>query len=64
MKLKELKKVIDKAVEYAGELDPCVEIWVGQKRAYTIGSVSQFGLVPDVLISVGEKIYDFRDDSK
>lgn len=58
MKLKELKKVIDKAAEYAGDCDPDVEIWVGNKRAYKIGRIGQFGVVPDVTISVGEKIYD------
>lgn len=58
MKLKELKDMIDKAVEYAGDCNPDVEIWVGEKKAYKIGRVGQFGVVPYVTIHVGEKIYD------
>ena len=61
MKLKKLKEIIDKAVEYAGDCDPDVEIWVGDKKAYRIGSIGQFGIVPDLTISVGEKIYDSRE---
>ena len=62
MKLKKLKEVIDQAVEYAGDCDPDVEIWVGDKKAYRIGRIGQYGLIPDVTISVGEKIYDARED--
>lgn len=58
MKLKKLKEVIDQAVQNAGECDPEVEIWVGDHKAYRIGSIGQFGLIPDLTISVGEKIYD------
>lgn len=58
MKLKELKTAIDKAVEYAGDCDPDVEIWIGDKRAYKVGRIGQFGVVPDVTIHVGKKIYD------
>lgn len=58
MKLRELKEVIDKAVACAEGCDPDVEIWVGKKRCYKIGSIGQFNLVPDVTITVGEKIYD------
>lgn len=58
MKLKELKTFIDMAVEFAGECNPDVEIWIGDKRAYKVGQVRQFGVVPDVTIHVGEKIYD------
>lgn len=61
MKLKELKECIDIAVERAGECDPDVEIWIGEKRAHKIGSIGQFGFIPDVVISVGEKIYDSED---
>lgn len=61
MKLKLLKEVIDKAVDYAGDCDPDVEIWVGDKKAYRIESISQFGVVPDVTITVGEKIFDSRE---
>lgn len=58
MKLKKLKEVVDKCVENAGELDPDVEVWVGVTKAYRIGSIGQFGVIPDVTITVGEKIYD------
>lgn len=58
MKLKQLKTVIDQAVDYAGDCDPDVEIWIGEKKAYKIGHISQFGVLPNVIISVGEKLYD------
>lgn len=61
LKLKQLKEIIDKAVEYAGECDPDVEIWVGDKRGYYIGSIGQFGVIPDVTIHVGEKFYDSKE---
>jgi len=58
MKLKELKSIIDAAVEYAGNCDPNVEIWIGDKRAYEIGRIGQYGVEPDVTIHVGKKIYE------
>ena len=58
MKLKQLKTVIDQCVDYAGDCDPEVEIWIGDKKAYNIGRISQFGVLPNVIISVGEKLYD------
>ena len=58
MKLKKLKEIIDEAVEYAGDCDPDVEIWIGDKKGYRIGSIGQFGVIPDLTISVGEKFYD------
>ena len=60
MKLKQLKAVIDQCVDYAGDGDPDVEIWIGDKKAYKIGHIGQYGVVPDVLISVGEKLYDAK----
>jgi len=62
MKLKELKSVIDQAVEYAGDCNPDVEIWIGDKKAYRIGRIGQFGVIPDLTISVGEKIFDANFD--
>ena len=62
MKLKKLKEIIDQCVENAGDCDPEVEIWVGDKKAYRIGRIGQYGLIPDVTISVGEKIYDALED--
>ncbi len=61
LKLKQLKEIIDKAVEYAGDCDPDVEVWVGDKKAYRIGSIGQFGVIPDLTIHVGEKIFDSRE---
>jgi hypothetical protein len=61
MKLKELKQAIDRAVEYAGELNPNVEVWY-KKKMYRIQSIGQFHLVPDVTITIGEKVLDLGDD--
>lgn len=60
VKLKQLKAVIDQCVDCAGDCDPDVEIWIGDKKAYKIGRIGQYGVVPDVLISVGEKVYDAK----
>jgi len=57
MKLKELKRAIDIAVEYAGDLDPEVEVWF-KKSMYRIQSISQFGVVPDVTITIGKKEHE------
>lgn len=62
MTLKELKTIIDQAVDYAGDCDPDVEIWIGDKKAYNIGRIGQYGVVPNVIISVGEKVYDATID--
>lgn len=64
MKLKKLKAVIDQAVDYARDCDPDVEIWIGDKKAYRIGRISQFGVLPNVIISVGEKLYDATTDDQ
>lgn len=58
MTLKELKSVIDQAVERAGECDAKVEVWY-KNKGYRIARVGQFGLIPDVTITIGEKIFDF-----
>ena len=47
-------------MEYAGDFDPDVEIWIGDKKGYYIGSIGQFGFIPDLTIHVGEKFYDSR----
>ena len=60
MKLKELKKVIDKAVEYADGCDADVEVWLG-KKGYRIRTIHQYGVVPDVIIELGEKFYEDKD---
>lgn len=60
MKLKELKLAIDKAVEYAGDCDVDVEVWY-KNKGYRIGQIGQFGVIPDVVITIGEKIYDLTE---
>ena len=51
MKLSKFKKQIDMAVKYAGDHDPDVEFWVGEKQ-YDIKNIGQFSIVPDVVISL------------
>ena len=51
MKLKQLKVLIDTAVEAAGDLDPNVEVWHNGKQYY-IEDVSQFSIIPDVTLSI------------
>jgi len=61
MKLKDLKEKIDLAVEFAGETDPDVTIWVGDDTEYEIGRIGQFQIKPDVNIHVGEKVYESQE---
>ena len=51
MKLDKFKKLIDAAVEFAGDVAKYadVEITVGEK-AYAISEVRQFSVKPDVII--------------
>lgn len=58
MKLRKLKELVDLAVENAGDCDPDVEIWF-KKSIYDIRSVGQFGVIPDLTIEIGEKLFDF-----
>jgi len=51
MKLKELKKVIDKCCRKADRCNPDIEIWAGRKL-YVIDDISQFGVIPDVVINI------------
>lgn len=60
MKLKKLKEIIDKCVENAGDTDPDVEVWF-KKAMYDIREIGQFGVVPDVTITIGEKLLDFNN---
>lgn len=64
MKIKELKKYVDKAYENGEECD--VEFWIelddGQSFIADVESIGQFNLVPDMTITVkpkneGNKIY-------
>ncbi len=57
MKLITLKEVIDAAVEFAEDCDPNVEVLKGNST-YDIKNISQFGIKPDVIIELGDKIYD------
>jgi len=54
MKLKQLKSCIDQCVVSAGKLNPNVEVWIGDK-SYRIKEVSQFGVVPDVAITLTKR---------
>lgn len=55
MQLKELKEIIDKAVENAGHTDPKVEVWFGDV-CYDIDKISQFQIVPDVIIKLKQAV--------
>ena len=55
MKLRKLKEVIDQCVERAEDCDPDVEVWF-KKSMYRIREIGQFGVIPDVTISIGEKV--------
>lgn len=60
MKLRQLKAVIDQAFENAEGMDVEVEVWF-KKRMYRIERVGQFGLVPDVTITIGPKVLDLNE---
>lgn len=57
MKLAELKAVVDAAVERAGDTAQhvSVEVWLGKKGPYDVLSVSQFSVIPDLVICAGVK---------
>ena len=57
MKLKKLKEIIDQCVDRVGECDPDVEVWF-KKSMYDIREISQFGIIPDVTIVIGEKLLE------
>lgn len=57
MKLKKLKEIIDQCVENAGDTDPEVEACLGED-CYEIDSIGQFSIMPDVTITIGEKLYE------
>ena len=50
--LKQLQKVIDKAVKKAGKHDYQVEVWFRGAGPFKIVSVGQFGIVPDVTLDI------------
>lgn len=59
--LRELKNCIDQAVARLDEdQDAEVEVWY-KKKGYRIFRVGQFGIVPDVTLTIGEKFLDFSD---
>jgi hypothetical protein len=51
MKLRELKKLIDRATEVAGKCDPNVDVLMGHEE-FEIIKVGQFSVVPDVVIII------------
>lgn len=58
MKLKELKKIIDKCVKFAENTDPNVEIFCNEDE-YEITRMGQFGVVPDVIIDI--ELIEYED---
>lgn len=61
--LRELKAILDRAVERAGDTDPAVEVWV-EHQMRRIVHVSQFDVVPDVLLRLGDIELDFTPTNK
>lgn len=57
MKLEEFKKIIDKAYEQAEGCDVDVEVWL-KNGMYKIQKIGQFGVVPTVTITLGEKMFE------
>lgn len=60
MKLSELQRALNECSERAGDYDPDIEIWF-KKSMYSIMSIGQFGVVPDVTITIGEKLFSADD---
>jgi hypothetical protein len=61
--LSELKALIDRAVERAGDTDPAVEVWIDHQMRRIV-LVNQFGVVPDVLLFLGDVELDFTPTDK
>jgi len=57
VKLRKLKEIIDGCVVRAEDCDPDVEVWF-KKSYYDIREIGQFGVVPDVTITIGKKLGD------
>jgi len=51
MKLKQLSDCIDQCIRKAGNQNPDVEVWLSNKM-YRIKRIGQFGVIPDVIITV------------
>jgi hypothetical protein len=60
--LKELKVLVDRAVDYAGNRaeHSDVEVWLGPK-AYRIATVTQFGVIPTLSIELGDMCIDIAE---
>jgi len=52
LKLKKLKKIIDKAVKRAGKTDPRVFIYTNTNRDCEILNIGQFTIIPDLTIEI------------
>ncbi len=58
MKLKDFQDCINQAVEYAGDTATHVDVEIFfKKTCYEVRKISQFGLIPDVIIEIGEKTF-------
>ena len=63
--LLELKRAIDKAVEYAGVTAEYCDVEVHyKKKGYAVIGVGQFGVKADIFLEIGEKIFDFSDEEE
>lgn len=64
MKLKELKKIIDRAIEYAEDTDPNITILLEtntKEIEFEIDNINQFRVIPDVCIHIGKnKIASYK----
>ena len=60
LKIRELKSILDKAVENLGDnekCDPEIEVYF-KKSAYAIEQVTQSGVLGTLYVVIGEKVYD------
>jgi len=59
MTLLDFKQRIDKAAKYAGKtVKTCQVTVIVGKKEYELATVGQFGIVADVHLRVGKKLYE------
>jgi hypothetical protein len=64
MKLSELRRVLDRAAEKAGDVDDEVEVWINEYQMCRIVRVGQFSVVPTVTLSLGEIVMDLTPPTR
>lgn len=63
MTLNEFKSCIDQAVEYAGDTADHVDVEMHIRgKVYGVGEISQFGIVPTLVVIAGDLMFDFSDE--